>query len=103
MKFTLSLACAILLLAAGAPRAAEASFKLELRDGDRVVFLGGELIEHEQAGGYIETMLTTRFPHQNITFRNLGYSGDTVWGDARGLCTGWSTFGSPEPGLNVLR
>src|SRR5689334_5927482 len=103
MKFLSLLACAMLLLLVAVPRAVDASFRLELRDGDRVVFLGGELIEHEQAGGYIETMLTTRFAHQNVTFRNLGYSGDTVSGDARGLCTGWSTFESPEQGLNRLR
>src|SRR6476469_870595 len=103
MRFSPLLTCAVLLLLATASRAAEGAFKLELRDGDRVVFLGGALIEHEQEGGYIETMLTTRFPHQNMTFRNLGYSGDTVSGDARGLCTGWSTFESPEQGLNRLR
>jgi lysophospholipase L1-like esterase len=103
MRFSPLLTCAVLLLLATASRAAEGAFKLELRDGDRVAFLGGALIEHEQEGGYIETMLTTRFPHQNITFRNLGYSGDTVSGDARGLCTGWSTFESPEQGLNRLR
>src|SRR5689334_4714990 len=91
-----------LVLAVGAwARAGET--KLDLRDGDRVALVGSELIEHEQAGGYIETMLTTRFPDRNITFRNLGYSGDTVSGDARALCTGWSTFESPTQGLNRLK
>src|SRR5690348_31547 len=103
MKPQAWLACAILFVSVTGARAAESSFKLDLRDGDRVVFLGGALIEREQIGGYIETMLTTRFPKQNVVFWNLGYSGDTVSGDARGLCTGWSTFESPEQGLNRLR
>ena len=55
----------------------------EFRDGDRVVFLGSAFIERLQNTGYLETMLTAAIPSKNITFRNLGWSGDTVWGDAR--------------------
>ena len=40
---------------------------------------------------------------KHITFRNVAYSGDTVSGEARGLCTGWSTFESPQQGQNRLR
>ena len=46
--------------------------KFELRDGDRVVFLGNTLIEREQKYGYWELMLTMAWPERNITFRNLG-------------------------------
>ena len=59
--------------------------KFELRDGDRVVFLGNTLIERAQKYGYWETMLTARYPNKNITFRNLGWSGDTVWAESRGM------------------
>jgi hypothetical protein len=59
--------------------------KFELRDGDRVVFLGNTLIERAQKYGYWETMLTARYPNKSITFRNLGWSGDTVWADSRGM------------------
>jgi lysophospholipase L1-like esterase len=54
-----------------------------LKDGDRVVLIGSTLIEREQRYGYWETVLTERYPDRNITFRNLGWSGDTVWGEAR--------------------
>jgi len=57
--------------------------QLELRDGDRVVFLGDTLIEREQYHGWVELMLTARFPERNVTFRNLGWSGDTPAGDSR--------------------
>ncbi|MGH7947134.1 MAG: SGNH/GDSL hydrolase family protein [Opitutaceae bacterium] len=61
--------------------AADAPFELE--DGDRVVFLGDTFIEREQYHGWVELMLTARFPERSITFRNLGWSGDTPAGDSR--------------------
>jgi lysophospholipase L1-like esterase len=60
---------------------AEEAFSLH--DGDRVVLIGSTLIEREQRYGYWETRLTSRWPERNITFRNLGWSGDTVWGESR--------------------
>ena len=63
--------------------AAEKSAAFELRDGDRVVFLGDTLIEREQYHGWVELMLTSRFPERNVTFRNLGWSGDTPVGESR--------------------
>ncbi|MEO1527111.1 MAG: PVC-type heme-binding CxxCH protein [Planctomycetota bacterium] len=55
----------------------------ELRSGDRVVLIGDGLIEQEQYFGWIEVMLTTSFPDRDVTFRNLGWSGDTPKGDSR--------------------
>ncbi len=69
----------------------------ELKDGDRVVLLGGTFIEREQEYGYLETLLTSRFPDRNITFRNLGWSGDTVRGEAR------ARFGPPAEGFDHLK
>jgi lysophospholipase L1-like esterase len=68
-----------------------------LRDGDRVVLIGSTLIEREQETGYWETALTSRFPKSNVTFRNLGWSGDTVFCDARAM------FESPAVGLQHLK
>lgn len=86
---------------ADAPAKPPAAF--ELRDGDRVVFVGGTLIEREGQIGHIETLLTRRWPDRNITFRNLGQSGDTVQADARNLNAGWATFGPPDQGFKRLR
>lgn len=55
----------------------------EFKDGDRVVLLGSTLIEREQKYGYWELALTELNAGRNLTFRNLGWSGDTVFGDAR--------------------
>ena len=58
-----------------------------LTDGDRVVFLGNSLIEDDVQFGYLELALTTRWPGRNVTYRNLGWSGDNVFGDARSYVT----------------
>ncbi len=60
----------------------------QLRDGDRVVLLGGTFIERLQNDGYFEAALTAALPQKHITYRNLGWSGDTVWGDSRGVFGG---------------
>jgi lysophospholipase L1-like esterase len=55
----------------------------EFKDGDRIVWLGNTLAEREQRYGYWETALLAANKGKNITLRNLGWSGDTVFGDAR--------------------
>ena len=57
--------------------------QFELLDGDRVVFVGDGFIERAQRFGYIEATLSARWPDRRITFRNIGWSGDTVKGEAR--------------------
>lgn len=84
-----SLLVCVLALGAVPVRAAD---PLQLVDGDRVVWIGNTLIEREQRYGYWETMLTCRFPDKNVSFRNLGWSGDTVFGDAQ------AGFGSAADG-----
>ena len=68
----------------------------ELVDGDRVVLIGGTMIERDQSYGYLEARLTRRYPDRSITFRNLGWSGDTVEGISR------AGFGSVEDGYKHL-
>src|SRR5260370_1058689 len=80
-----------------APALTRAAEPFTLKDGDRVVLLGNTLIEREQRYGYWELALTARFPDRNITFRNLGWSGDTVWGEAR------AGFGTQADGFKHLK
>lgn len=65
------------------PLASYAQEPFVLKDGDRVVFLGNGVIEQEHAFGHLETRLTRRWPKANVTFRNMGWGGDTVQGLAR--------------------
>src|SRR5262245_43028423 len=73
------------LVASVAPRFATAQITnaFDLRDGDRIVLVGDTLIEREPVYGHIEYLLTTQFPTQNVTVRNLGWSGDTPLGQSR--------------------
>jgi len=68
----------------------------ELVDGDRVVFVGNTFFERDLRYNHLETALSARWPARNVTFRNLGWDGDTVWGDAR------AQFGSAADGFNSL-
>jgi len=88
---TPALAVAALLIAQ--PPAAP---KFEIKDGDRIVWIGNTLIEREQRYGYWETALHAAFPKVNFTLRNLGWSGDTVFGEAR------AAFDPPSKGYERL-
>ena len=80
--------------AQSANEASKATF--ELKNGDRVVFLGNSLFENDLQYGYLELALTTRWPNRDVTFRNIGWSGDNVFGDAR------SYFTNPPTAYDLL-
>lgn len=63
--------------------------KLELKHRDRIVFLGGSLFENELEKGYLEYAISSSWPEADLTFRNLGWTGDNVFAEAR------STFSTP--------
>lgn len=69
--------------------------KFELKDSARVVFLGNSLFESDKYG-YLELALTTRWPDRKVTFRNLGWEGDNVFGQAR------SHFTNPPTAYETL-
>ena len=62
---------------------AHAAEPFELKDGDRVLFIGDTFFEREGDYGEIETRLTAAFPDRNVTFRNLAWAGDSPMGRAR--------------------
>ena len=57
----------------------------EIRDGERVLFLGDTLLERENTYGYLEERLTEQFRDRHFTVRNLSWSGDTPRGIARAM------------------
>jgi len=68
-------ACVSVHLIGSDARAAES---FELKDGDRVLFIGNTLIERAGKYGYLEAALSRRWPERRIVFRNLGWAGDNV-------------------------
>jgi len=74
-----------LLLSYSSSLCAQATF--DPKDGDRVIFLGNALMENEQQYGFLEYLISSNHPEKHLSFRNLGWSGDTVFGDARSYYT----------------
>ena len=81
----------------GAP--AVSKDKPVFRSNDRVALIGAGLFERARLNGHIETslQLATGKDVSGLQFRNLGWSGDSVFNDAR------SYFGKPEEGRKRLR
>lgn len=72
----LALLSALSLIAQNPPR-------LELKDGDRVLFLGDTFFEREVDFGFLEQDLTLAASNRSVTFRNLSWAADTPLGRAR--------------------
>lgn len=70
-----------------------------LKDGDRVALVGNTVIERAQNFGHVETLLSLAggVETKGVTFRNLGWSGDSVFADARAY------FGKPKEGRDRLK
>ncbi|HEY0456078.1 MAG TPA: SGNH/GDSL hydrolase family protein, partial [Verrucomicrobiae bacterium] len=69
----------------------------ELLDGDRVALIGDTFIEREQSYGYLEYLMTIRYPGRDIKFRNLGWSADTPVGVSR------AGFDTPDKGFDRVK
>ena len=50
-----------------------------IHNGDRVVFLGDSITEQRLYTTYIEAYALTRHPEWKLSFRNVGWGGDTSW------------------------
>jgi glucose/arabinose dehydrogenase len=83
---------AILLCFASRALAAEPLLKLE--KGDHICYIGNTLPDRMQHFGWLETLIYSRFPDQELVVRDLGYSGDEI--NHRERCDG---FGSPDEWL----
>ena len=55
----------------------------ELKEGDRVLFIGDTFFEREGGYGELESRLTAAYPDRTLTFRNLSWAGDSPMGRAR--------------------
>ncbi len=65
--------------------------------GERIVLLGNTFFERDLRHNALETLLVARHPDRDLVFRNLGWDGDTVWGQAR------AGFGNAKDGFRNLQ
>ena len=102
-RFFVGLACAVLLVAPARRASAQAAApRLELRSGDRVIFLGNTLAERMQQFNNFETRLMVRFADLDLTVRNLGWSADTITLQPRPLKFGDATSHLTEQQADVI-
>src|SRR3954453_5561322 len=90
----LALTLLLALTAAVDARAQDKNFKLP--QNPRVAFIGNTFVERDAEHGYFETRLVLAVPDKDVIFRNIGWSGDTVRGEAR------AGFGQTIDGFNHL-
>ncbi len=81
-----------------ATKAARAADLLNLQKGDSICYLGNTLAERMQHDGWLETLIQSRFPRKELSFRNLGFSGDEF-----ALRQRSAGFGSPHDHLEHNR
>ncbi len=65
-------------LVAACAAVAQAQQKLELKQGDHVSIVGSAIADRFQHSGYFETLIATKFPQLDLSFRNLAVAGDEV-------------------------
>jgi len=71
--------------AASATPAAAADTGFVFHDGDRpIIFIGDSITEQRMYTTLVETFVLSRYPAWKVTFRNVGWSGDTSWLQMRG-------------------
>ena len=70
------------------------SAQVDLKKGDRIVFIGSNTAERFQYFGYWEALLQAQFHDLNLSVRNQGFNGDEVRFRPRSL-----DFGSPDDHL----
>jgi glucose/arabinose dehydrogenase len=85
----------LLAVASPVPIAGRQNAAFELRPGDHIAIIGNTLAERLQHDGWLETMIHTRFPTADLTFRNLGFSGDEIATRLRS-----KGFGTPDEWLS---
>jgi len=85
-----------LWLSPAAPAQDSAGLKLE--KGDHISLVGNTLADRMQHLGWLETLLQSRYPNQELVFRNLGFSADELTIRLRS-----ANFGSPEQWLTMTK
>src|SRR4051812_6811626 len=81
----------VLLFSLFSTRAAD---KLELKPGDHIAIIGNTLADRMQHSGWLEALIYSKFPKDNLTFRDLGFSGDELTVRLRS-----QDFGTPDEWL----
>jgi len=79
-RILLCTVCALVIGVAGARAENKSPLeKLDLQDGDSVVFLGDSITHQRLYTQYVEDFFYTRFPEKRLRFHNAGVGGAKAW------------------------
>jgi len=95
---TLITSLLLTLMISWATLAQAADPALQLRKGDRISYIGNTLADRMQHSAWLETSIHAIYPELDLTFRNLGYSGDELKVRQRE-----ENFGSPDQWLTKTK
>ena len=93
-KIRLSIVATLLSLFVAMPVLAQSPLKLN--EGESVAYIGNTMADRMQHHAWLETYLHALHPKHELVFRNLGWSGDNVWGHSRAV------FNTPDKGFERL-
>ena len=74
------------------------SQELEIKPNDTICYIGNTLADRMQHHGWLETYIHATLPEHNLTFRNLGFSGDELDNRPRS-----KDFGTPDQWLTKCK
>lgn len=75
----LLLVCAVLTSSAVCQEVKSPLAKVELQDGDSIVFLGDSITHQRLYTQYVEDYFYTRYPHMRLKLHNAGVGGARAW------------------------
>jgi hypothetical protein len=84
--------------AKSAPTPGGSATRFDLRSGEHIAIIGNALADRMQHHGWLETLIHTKHPSQQIVVRNLAFPGDELVTRARS-----KDFGTPDDWLTKVR
>ncbi|MFP6601001.1 MAG: SGNH/GDSL hydrolase family protein, partial [Pirellulaceae bacterium] len=88
----------ILFLVIVLPNATAADNLVQISKGNRVAYIGNAMADRMQHHAWLETYIHAMYPQHQLTFRNLGFTGDEVKTRPRS-----ASFGNPDQWLSKVQ
>jgi putative heme-binding domain-containing protein len=88
----------MLLLIMAVPNATAADNLVQISKGNRVAYIGNAMADRMQHHAWLETYIHAMYPQHQLTFRNLGFTGDEVKTRPRS-----ASFGNPDQWLSKVQ
>ena len=88
----------LILLLIALPNATAADNLVQISKGNRIAYIGNAMADRMQHHAWLETYIHAMYPQHELTFRNLGFTGDEVKTRPRS-----ANFGSPDQWLTKVQ